>query len=173
MLENLQRANRETIIAGDLNIDLLKINNNATLGNYFNSVVAQSFFPQITPPTRFPYHNCTLIDNFLCKLKRSCLPSTSGILVSRISDHLPYFTFYNFLTCKRNDPSRSIKIETWNAECIHHFQTEPNSANIYELLDTTLTADPTKNLNILNNVISHAKKKHLPYHRVKFNKHEQ
>ena len=35
VLENLQRSNRETIIAGDFNIDLLKINNNATLGNYY------------------------------------------------------------------------------------------------------------------------------------------
>ena len=94
ILENLQRANCETIIAGDFNIDLLKINNNATLGNYFNSVIAQSFFPLNTLPTRFSDHNCTLIDNFLCKLRRSYLPSTSGILVSRISDHLPYFTFF-------------------------------------------------------------------------------
>ena len=101
------------------------------------------------------------------------LPSTSGILVvSRISDHLPYFTFFNFLTSKRNDPSRSINIQTWNAECIRHFQTELNSANIDELLDTTLTADPTKKLNILNNVISQAKNKNLPYRRVKFNKHK-
>ena len=172
ILENLQRANRETVISGDFNIDLLKINNNATLGNYFNSVVAQSFFPQITLPTMFSDHNCTLIDNFLCKLKRSYLPSTSGILVSRISDHLPYFTFFNFLSSKRKDPSRSIKIQTWNAESIHHFQTELNSANIYELLDTTLTADPTINLNILNDMISKAKNKHLPYRTVKFNKHK-
>ena len=54
ILEILQRANRETVIARDFNIDiiLLKINNNATLGNYFNSVVAQSFFPQITLPKK-------------------------------------------------------------------------------------------------------------------------
>ena len=181
ILENLQRANCETIIAGDFNIDLLKINNNATLGNYFNSVIAQSFFPLITLPTRFSDHNCTLIDNFVCKLKRSNfkdylilgnLPSTSGILVSRISDHLPYFTFFYLSTFKRNKPSKSVKIQTWNEECIHHFQTELNNANIYELLDTTLTADPTKNLNILNNVISEAKIKHLPYRKVKFNKHK-
>ena len=172
ILENLQRANCETIIAGDFNIDLLKINNNATLGNYFNSVIAQSFFPLITLPTRFSDHNCTLIDTFLCKLKRSYLPSTSGILVSRISDHLPYFTFFNLSTFKRNKPSKSVKIQTWNEECIHHFQTELNNANIYELLDTTLTADPTKNLNILNNAISQAKNKHLPYRKVKFNKHK-
>ena len=77
--------------------------------------------------------------------------------MSRISDHLPYFTFLNCLTSKRKDPSISIKIQTWNAESIHHFQTELNSANIYELLDTTLTADPTINLNILNDMISKAK----------------
>ena len=100
------------------NIDLLKINNNATLGNYFNSVVAQSFFPLITLPTRFSDHNCTLIDNFLCKLNRSYLPSTSGILVSRISDHFPYFTFFNLLTSKRNEPSKSVKIQ--NLECGMH-----------------------------------------------------
>ena len=147
--------------------------NNATLGNYFNSVIAQSFFPLITLPTRFSDHNCTLIYHFLCKLKRSYLPSTSGILVSRISDHLPYFTFFNLSTFKRNKPSKSVKIQTWNDECIHHFQTELNNANVYELLDTTLTADPTKNLNILNNVISQAKNKHLPYRKVKFNKHKQ
>ena len=123
ILENLQRANCETLIAGDFN--------------------------------------------------RSYLPSTSGILVSRISDHLPYFTFLILLTSKCNEPSKSVKIQTWNAECIHHFQTELNNANIYELLDTTLTADPTKNLNILNNVISQAKNKHLPYRRVKFNKHKE
>ena len=92
--------------------------------------------------------------------------------MNRISDHLPYFTFLNFLTSKRNGPSRSIKIQTWNAECIHHFQTELNDANIYELLDTTLTADPTKNLHILNNVISQAKNKHLSYRKVTFNKHK-
>ena len=78
--------------------------------------------------------------------------------MSRISDHLPYFTFFNLLTSKRNEPSKSVKIQTWNAECIHHCQTVLNNANIYELLDTTLTADPTKNLNILNNVIYQAKK---------------
>ena len=91
--------------------------------------------------------------------------------MSRISDHLPYFTFFNLSTFKRNKPSKSVKIQTWNEECIHHFQTELNNANIYELFDTTLTADPTKNLNILNNMISQAKNKHLPYRKVKFNKH--
>ena len=93
ILKNLQNKNCEVIIAGDYNIDLLKINDNPTFGNYFNSLVAQSFFPQITLPTRFSDRNCTIIDNFLCKLTKHFLPPTSGILVSRISDHFPYFIF--------------------------------------------------------------------------------
>ena len=35
-----------------------------------------------------------------------------------------------------------------------------------------MTADPTINLNILNDMISKAKNKHLPYRTVKFNKHK-
>ena len=92
--------------------------------------------------------------------------------MSRISDHLLTLIFFNLLTSKLKDTSRSIKIQTWNAESIHHFQTELNSANIYELLDTTLTADPTINLHILNDMIHKAKNKHLPYRTVKFNKHK-
>ena len=49
-LEHLQRGNRGVVVAGDFNIDLLKINVNALIGDYFNSLVAQSFFPQIPLP---------------------------------------------------------------------------------------------------------------------------
>ena len=52
ILEHLQRDNREVIIAGDFNIDLLKINDNVVFCDYFNSILSQSFFPKITLPTR-------------------------------------------------------------------------------------------------------------------------
>ena len=68
ILEHLQSDNREVVIAGDYNIYVLKINDNAILGDYFNSIVAQGFYPQITLPTRFSNRSCTLIDNFLCRL---------------------------------------------------------------------------------------------------------
>ena len=171
ILENLQNKNCEVIIVGDYNIDLLKNNDNQTFGNYFNSLVAQSFFPQITLPTRFSDRNCTIIDNFLCKLTKHFLPPTSGILVSRISDHFPYFIFLDSLKVKRI--KIQIKIQLWNAECIHQFKTELNNANIYDSLDNSLATNPTqKNLNILNHAISQAKRKHMPSRIVKFNKHK-
>ena len=65
-----------------------------------------------------------------------------------------------------------IKVQTWNDECIHKFQTELNNANIYDMLDPQLNADPTDNLTTLNVLISQAKDKHLPTKCVKFNKHK-
>ena len=51
ILEHSQRDNREVTIAGDFNIDLLKINDNVVFCDYFNSILSQSFFPKITLPT--------------------------------------------------------------------------------------------------------------------------
>ena len=73
---------------------------------------------------------------------------------------------------KRPASSTFIKVQTWNDECIHKFQTELNNANIYDMLDPQLNADPTDNLTTLNVLISQAKDKHLPTKFVKFNKHK-
>ena len=172
ILEHLQRDNREVTIAGDFNIDLLKINDNVVFCDYFNSILSLSFFPKITLPTRLSDRSCTLIDNFLCKLSNGFSQSTAGILISRISDHLPYFIFLDYLKPKRPAPSTFIKVQTWNDECILKFQTELNNANIYDMLDTQLHTDPTENLATLNILISQAKDKHLPIKLVKFNKHK-
>ena len=45
LLGHLQKCKSEVIIAGDYNIDLLQIKENAIFGEYFDSVVAQDFFP--------------------------------------------------------------------------------------------------------------------------------
>ena len=172
ILENLQNKNCEVIIVGECNIDLLKNNDNPTFGNYFNSLVAQSFFPQITLPTRFSDQNCTIIDNILCKLTKHFLPPTSGILVSRISDHFPYFIFLDTLQVNRIKAPKAIQIQIRNAECTHQLKTELNNANIYDSLDNALATNPTQNLNIPNHAIFQETCKHMPSRIVKFNKHK-
>ena len=108
----------------------------------------------------------------LCKLTKHFLPPTSGILVSRISDHFPYFIFLDSLKVKRIKAPKTIEIQIWNAECIYQFKTELNNADIYDSLDNSIATNPNQNLNILNYAISQAKRKHLPSRTVKFNKHK-
>lgn len=88
-------CNNNLIIAGDFNINLLKLNENDTYCNFFDTIISHSLYPQITLPTRFTRTNGTLIDNFFCKLNKSILESTAGILIKKISDHQPYFIFIN------------------------------------------------------------------------------
>ncbi len=55
----------ESIVTGDFNIDLLKINDKRVISDYFDMLSSHSFCLKITIPTN---NNGTLIGNFECKL---------------------------------------------------------------------------------------------------------
>ncbi len=61
--------NKEVIVTGDFNIDLLKVNDEHINSEYFDMLASYSFYPKMTVPTRLTNNHGKLIDNFLCKLK--------------------------------------------------------------------------------------------------------
>ena len=89
---SLENINSDVVLAGDFNLDLLKINARTSFSNFLDTVISHSFYPQITLPTILSERNGTLIDNLYCKLSSNCNP-TSGILINTFSDHQPYVTF--------------------------------------------------------------------------------
>ena len=68
VLTELQGSKGEVVIAGDYNIDLLKIGNRPMIKEYLDSIMALSFFPKIAFPTRLSEQHGTLIDNVLYKI---------------------------------------------------------------------------------------------------------
>jgi hypothetical protein len=48
---------------GDFNIDLLKINENPAVKEYFENLITLGMYPEITLPTRITDTSATLIDN--------------------------------------------------------------------------------------------------------------
>ena len=80
ILALFENCNSELIIAGDYNIDLLKVNEKDVIGDFFNILTTHSVYPKITLPTRFSNQNGTLINNFFCRLSSPTLNSISGIL---------------------------------------------------------------------------------------------
>ena len=62
ILSKLGNEKPETIITGDFNIDLLKVNDKIKIGDYFDLFCTNGFYPKITLPTRFSRDSCTLID---------------------------------------------------------------------------------------------------------------
>ena len=89
LLEKLNKENKPTIISGDFNIDLLKINNDNQTNDYFNLLTDNNFMPLITLPTRITARSKTLIDNIL--YNQFCPDIKCGNLTVSISDHTPQF----------------------------------------------------------------------------------
>ena len=170
-LANMESGNTDVVIAGDYNIDLLKINDKPVISEYFDMLTSHSFFPKITLPTRLTNNNGTLIDNFLCKLTDCTLDTTSGVLLNKFSDHQPYFTVLNNLTSKHHIP-HYVKITKNDKESINNFHRALATSNSLQSLDNTNTNDPNINFAILQESIQNAKNIHLPEKYVKFDKHK-
>ena len=125
----------------------------------------------ITLPTRFTRTNGTLIDNFFCKLCKSVLESTAGILTKRFSDHQPYFMMLN-MNQKTNSPPKFIKKYNTSDEAMLNVRHEIQSEEFYSKLGKSCTADIHLNYEMINDEILRAKNKHMPCKLVKFNKYK-
>ena len=100
IIGTLQKENSTLIIGGDFNINLLRLNEREKFQQYYDLLVTQGLNPQITLPTRFSKKNATLIDQIFCRFSKNVSHNTSGILLRKISDHLPCFSTMNIHTKK-------------------------------------------------------------------------
>ena len=109
----------------------------------------------------------TLIDNILTNVYDD--KHVSGILINKISDHQPIFTWNNKATplCKE---SKYIQIETKDKRSLSRFLDDLQDADIINKLDQNTLSDPNKNYDTFIEIVVSAKAKHLPTRRVKFNR---
>ena len=62
MLSSLDQIQHNVILAGGYNINLLKLNEDELISDFFD-LTSHSMYPQITLPTIFSERHGTLIDN--------------------------------------------------------------------------------------------------------------
>ena len=100
------RKTNEVIITGDFNIglNLLKIYERELFSEFLDTLVAHSFIPKITFPTRFTQTTGTLIDNLFCKLTLQITDIKPGIFIKQFSDHQPYFIVTNIVKTRVTQP---------------------------------------------------------------------
>ena len=165
----IDKTMSDIIIAGEFNINLLKINEKNIVGEFFDMLISNSFCP-----TRFSNNNGTLIDNLFCRIDKHAKQPKSGILTKQFSDHQPCFTFLNNVQLK-DKPPKYIAIRIQSEQAISNFVHDITSSDVYNKLNQSPTADTNVNYNMLHDVIKLAKDKHMPYKTVKFNtyKHKQ
>ena len=89
LLDKLSNENKDIMIMGDFNINLINYNDDKNTGNFLHTRFSQSFLPYITTPTRITRNTKTLIDNIYYNKPLNNI--ISGNLSSIISDHLIQF----------------------------------------------------------------------------------
>ena len=144
-------------LAGDYNLNLLKINANESCSEFFDLLVSHSFFPKITLPTRLAHDSATLIDNLFCKVNTPTHLSTAGILLNKLSDHQPCFILLE-TDFAHHKHSKCIKIYKQNDEVIENIKHEISNSEQLNKIDINLTADPNVGYGIIHEVIEKAKK---------------
>ena len=173
VLSNLSNANRDMVITGDFNINLLHINlaNKEHFGEFVDLMLGLCLFPKITFPTRIGDNgSCTLIDNAYCKLSAKSLSSSAGILHTNLSDHYPYFLSLR-LHNVTNKKDFYVKKRINSKEAHESLLRDIRESNIISQLDRNPYCDPNVNYNVLHNHLVKLKDKHMPFKLVKFNKY--
>ena len=89
----LAKTKKKCALAGDVNIDILKINESEIVDRYLACLIGGGFLPTITVPTRITATSRTLIDNIFINNFQSI--KNSGVIVDDCSDHLPIFLIMN------------------------------------------------------------------------------
>ena len=97
----LSEKNKEIVLLGDFNIDLLKYEKDHNTADFLDQMYSASLAPHITSPTRITSHSRTLIDNiFSTAISENAI---SGNMVTSISDHLAQFLFLPIDQFKTNN----------------------------------------------------------------------
>ena len=89
LLDKLSNENKDIMIMGDLNVNLINCNDDKNISNFLETMRSHSFLPFITNPTRITRNTKTLIDNIFYNKPLNDI--MSGNLSSIISDHLIEF----------------------------------------------------------------------------------
>ena len=161
---------RHVVITGDFNINLLKYQDISSTNDFFESLMSNSYLPKITWPTRLTHRKGTLIDNFFVKISDKYSCTTAGIVLSAVSDHLPYFLSLDYLF-NRNKKIKYITNTNINHHSITNFKTDLNSINVVNKLNDIIDYNSHSSYSRFHEIMQSLINNHFPIKHQRFNKY--
>lgn len=164
ILEKANTENKDIIITGDLNIDLLKytVHNPTTL--FLDMLISNDLMPQITKPTRITQSSATLIDHIFSNIDID--KSLAGTILSDITDHYCNFISINIKPKSHPNP-KSITFRKLDKISINHFHTALSQVNWSFI---TGLNNPNEAYNLFTRKVLALMDEYLPVISCKFNK---
>ena len=95
ILEKLSYENKEIIVMGNFNIDILKYDTNSDSATFLDNMYENLLLPYILSPTRVTPRSQTLIDNIFSNIEKDII---SGNITTTISDHHMQFVLFKSKT---------------------------------------------------------------------------
>lgn len=169
--KKLAKENSTLVTSGDFNINLLNLTSREKFQEYFDVFIGNGSLPMITHPTRFSKKKATLIDQIYCRFSKYTSHRTSGIIATKISDHLPCFSIMNFAT---KDPPKPkyINVQRKGPKEIENFKKEITEQLKKCNFNTDPFADPNENYILLEKIIIEARVKCFPIIRMRYKKYK-
>ena len=119
LLFQIDKPKNEIVIAGDMNLDLLKYSSHLPTSKYLDIMTKHRLLPRIVRPTQIKNNSATLIDHIFTKNNDKTI--ISGILDTELAgncgytDHKPIFTLLNS-KIPRKDKSSKITVSYFTSE---------------------------------------------------------
>ena len=111
LCENVLSANdktsKNTIFAGNLNINVLDYESNKKVQHFLSSMFQYNMIPPINKPTRVTRNTATAIDHIITNTVISGIQQRSGIIKTDISDHFPIVFALN--TCEKSKAEDKVQ----------------------------------------------------------------
>ena len=96
-ISKISKEKKESFIAGDFNVDLLKYECSSKHQNFLNMMTSSGFLPHILQPTRISEQSSTVIDNIYGNnLEQEII---SGNILIQFADHLSQFSSSKKKSC--------------------------------------------------------------------------
>ena len=107
-LTKLKRENKQMFLVGDMNYDLLKLNVDANVSNFYDILTDSFLQPCILEPTRMIYGNKpSIVDNIFTNVLSKKI--ISGNFMDIVSDHMPNFVIASSVNVKNKKNTRRIR----------------------------------------------------------------
>jgi hypothetical protein len=169
IVSNMTNSQRECVIAGDFNLDLLKIESRISYSKYLELMYSFSLVPSVTLPTRLSRRRATLIDHIFYKSSSTRL--TGGIVLSNISDHLIPFVCLDIKT-QYVSPPKTVSFQPSDIDSTNAFISAVNNIDFVDIISTNGNIDANSSFNIFKENIDRCIETHLPFQTVKFHRYK-
>ena len=168
LIEQINDENKNIVIAGDLNIDLLKAGKNVNSSHLLDMMISNNLIPHITLPTRVTHSTATLIDHVYSNVSHD--RSFSATMTTNITDHFTNFIFLD-INAKASRANK-VKHITYRVSSNTAFDDFNNALEQEDFSEIYATNDPSESYSLFMQKLLDLRNEHMPIVTKQFNKYK-